>query len=50
MSKYVTFKVTIVSGEALKFITVVACDIASAHADIQAAYGENVEIVSTGQV
>ena len=50
MSKYVTFKVTIVSGESLKFLTVVACDIPAAHADIQAAYGDDVEIVSTGQM
>jgi hypothetical protein len=45
---YTTFEVSIKSGDALKFIRVVACDIPAAHADIRAAYGDDVEIVCTG--
>lgn len=45
---YTTFQVSIVCGDALKFLQVVACDIAAAHADIRASYGDDVEIVNTG--
>lgn len=48
MTKYTAFTVSIVSGNGLKFLTVVACDINAAHADIRAAYGNDVEIVTTG--
>lgn len=45
---YTTFRVSIVSGDALKFLVVVACDMDAAHADIRATYGDDVQIVNTG--
>lgn len=43
--KYITFEVSIVSGNGLKFFEIVACDMDAAHADIRATYGDDVEIV-----
>jgi hypothetical protein len=45
--KYQTYEVSINAGSGLKFFEIVACDMQAAHADIRAAYGDDVEIVCT---
>jgi hypothetical protein len=47
--KYRTYSIAIVSGDGLKFLTVVAVDIPAAVADIQEAYAQP-EIVCITQV
>ena len=44
---YQTYEVSINNGKGLTFLQTVACDIEAAHADIRAAYGDDVEIVCT---
>lgn len=44
---YSTYEVSINNGNGLTFLQTVACDVAAAHADIRAAYGDDVEIVGT---
>jgi len=44
---YTAYTISISSGSGLKFLRVVACSIEAAHADIRAAYGEDVDIVGT---
>lgn len=44
---YQTYEISIIGINGLKFIDVVACDMQAAHADIRAAYGDDVEIVCT---
>lgn len=44
--KYATYEISIVSADSLKFIEVVACDLAAAMADVKEAYGNDVDVVS----
>ena len=44
---YQTYEVSINASGNLKFFEIVACDMQAAHADIRAAYGDDVEIVCT---
>lgn len=44
---YQTYEVSINANGSLKFFEIVACNMQAAHADIQAIYGDDVEIVST---
>jgi hypothetical protein len=44
---YQTYEISINNGAGLKFMEVVACDMQAAHNDVKAAYGDDVEIVST---
>lgn len=43
---YKTYQVSIVSDNGLKFFEIVACDHQAAIADVQATYGDDVEVVS----
>ncbi len=47
---YSTYEVSIEAGDSLKFVQIVACDMAAAHADLRATYGDDVVIVCTTQV
>lgn len=44
---YRTYEVSIEAGDSMKFLEVVAVDAQAAHADIRAAYGDEVVIVCT---
>lgn len=43
---YRTFEISIATNNGLKFMEVVACDMAAAKADVVEAYGADVEIVA----
>lgn len=43
---YHTFQIAIATNNGLKFLSVVACDMQSAKADVIEAYGSDVDIVS----
>lgn len=44
---YSTYIVSAIIADNMKFFEIVACDIDAAHADLRAAYGEDVDIVCT---
>ncbi len=44
---YHTYEISIEAGDGLKFLEVVAVNAQAAHADIRAAYGDEVVIVCT---
>lgn len=44
--KYATYEIAIAAGDSLKFIEVVACDLAAAVADVKEAYCDDVDVVS----
>ena len=44
---YGTYEVSAIIAGNMKFFEIVACDIDAAHADLRAAYGDDVEIVCT---
>lgn len=45
--KYQTYEISIVCGDSLKFIEVVACDLQAAIADVKEAYSDCVQIVQS---
>lgn len=47
---YQTYEISIVSGDSLKFIEVVACDLNAAIADVKEAYGNDVEVAQARQI